>query len=71
MRAKVLILVTISLNLISAKGYFSAEEFKDRRSRLARKIEPGSDLLLRYDGDIQNDPWDHTIPRYKDFIKNI
>ena len=27
------------------------------------------DLLLRYEGDIQNDPWDHTEPRYKNFIK--
>jgi Xaa-Pro aminopeptidase len=29
------------------------------------------DLLLRYEGDIQNDPWDHTEPRYKNFNKNI
>ncbi|MDP6339046.1 MAG: aminopeptidase P N-terminal domain-containing protein [Candidatus Marinimicrobia bacterium] len=29
------------------------------------------DLLLRYEGDIQNDPWDHTEPRYKNFIKNM
>lgn len=29
------------------------------------------DLLLRYEGDIQNDPWDQTEPRYKDFIKNM
>ncbi len=186
MRVKILILFTVSLNILSAEGYFSAEEFKNRRSRLAREMEPGSiavlqgaptetgyvkfrqyneffyltgietphayllikgesgesslylphnndrrersegpllsaedteavqalngvdhvystedmgehlwrmrmrkkpvvylyqspperhaesrDLLLRYDGDIQNDPWDHTIPRYKDFIQNI
>ncbi len=186
MRTKVLILFTVLLNIVSAKGYFSAEEFKERRTRLAQEMEPGSiavlqgaptetgyvkfrqynefyyltgietphayllikgesgetslylphknarrersegpllsaedteavqalnsvdhvystkamgehlsrmrmrkkpvvylyqspperhaesrDLLLRYDGDIQNDPWDHTIPRYKDFIQNI
>ncbi len=29
------------------------------------------DLLLRYEGDVQNDPWDFTQPRYKDFIHNI
>ena len=29
------------------------------------------DLLLRYEGDLQNDPWDQTVPRYKKFIKTI
>ena len=29
------------------------------------------DLLLRHEGDIQNDPWDQTQPRYKDFNQNM
>ena len=29
------------------------------------------DLLLRHEGDIQNDPWDQTQPRYKDFNHNM
>ena len=29
------------------------------------------DLLLRYEGDVRNDPWDNTNPRYKNFIGNI
>ena len=29
------------------------------------------DLLLRHEGDTQNDPWDQTQPRYKDFNQNM
>ena len=72
-------------NKTGAENVYPIELMSSQLQRMRSKANPtvylyhapperhaeSRDLLLRYEADIKNDPWDQTESRYKNFIKNI